>query len=246
MNSTLKQEYEGFKESARASASDANAASAAEHEALLRAQADFNTIKTEIAALTAAHTSALQEASSKIQELELLAAQSNELSAQIVALKDEKEETANRVSELEIEILELKEAAETAADKETQAVARMRELEGNISTAVAANEQALIEGKKREEDHEFALNEIRRQHEEALKAVAEEKGALSVKLDELSGELAGAVARYDQALVDAKSAEDAHVAKLEEAEKIYTDKASSLSAEIDRLAVELAVRFMFA
>ena len=49
-------------------------------------------------------------------------------------------------------------------------------------------------------------------------------------------------ARHEQAIVDAKAAEEAYAAKVEETEKLHAQKAEELSTEIQRLAKELAVR----
>ena len=89
-NETAKREIDALKAASSESA-DANAAAAVEHEALLKARADLEAIKSETAALTAAHDAAIQEAQAKIQELEGAAARNAELEEQIAHLKTEKE-----------------------------------------------------------------------------------------------------------------------------------------------------------
>lgn len=227
-----------------ASSSEANAAAAVEHEALLKAQTDLEAIRSETAALGEAHTAALGEATSRIKELEATAARANELDAQLTELKAEKEENANRLSELEVEILELKEAAESAQDKENQASALMKILEERLAAAAAASEQALIEAKKRDEEHESTLSELHRRHDDAVKAAGEEQEKLLVKLKDLEGSLAAAVAQYEEALADAEAATAAHTQKIEEVEKLHSDKARELTEEIERVTKDLAVRFL--
>ena len=62
------------------------------------------------------------------------------------------------------------------------------------------------------------------------------------KLADLEAQLAAAIARHEQALAEAKTAEDTHSAALAESEKLHTVKVNELSTEIQRLANELAVR----
>ncbi|THH06937.1 hypothetical protein EW145_g3734 [Phellinidium pouzarii] len=238
-NDASKQEIEYLKISA-ASAAEATAAAAVEHEALIKARDDLDTIKAEAEALRAAHESVSKQASDKLQELEFAASHASELAARVAELSTEKEENANRISELEVEILELKETADKAEDEEGQALARIKALEEQIAAAAAASEQALIEAKKGDEEHERVLKDSRRQHDEALKIAGDEQDKLSIKLRELEEELAGTVARYEQALLDAEFAEQAHAEKLEEIKKIRIEKANELSAEIERLVTQLA------
>ena len=68
-NDAAKQMIDDFKASNQAAASDAAAAAAAEHDALLKAKADLETLQSEVDALNAAHAAALKEATDKIAEL---------------------------------------------------------------------------------------------------------------------------------------------------------------------------------
>lgn len=236
-----KQEIESLK-AIVASNSEASAAAAIEHDALLKARADLELISTETAALGETHKFALEEAKSRIAELEAVAARADELDKQLAELKAEKEENANRLSELEVEILELKEIAESAQDSESQAAARMKALEEQIASAVAASEQALIEAKKKDEEHERALADLRRQHDEALKAAEAERSELSSKLAELEDSLASATAQHQKALEDAEAAAASHVDNIAEIEKIHAGKVQELQEEMERVRKELAVR----
>lgn len=139
----LRENLEGLKAN-----SEASAAASVEHEALLKAQADFATIQEEITALQASHTAALEEASSKVkgleEELKEKTSTLDALSAQIAELKTEKEETANKVSELEIEILELKEGQESAEEERSSAAQKTKALEDELATAIAATQKVLV------------------------------------------------------------------------------------------------------
>ena len=100
-------------QSASGEASDAaTAAAAVEHEALLKAKANLETIQQEIETLNTEHSKALAEAQAKVESLEESAARSVALEAQLAELKAENEDKSNKVSELEVEILELKEEQE--------------------------------------------------------------------------------------------------------------------------------------
>ena len=220
----------------------ASAAAAVEHEALVKAKADLEAIKAETDNLVLAHKSAIEEANAKIRDLEVAVGRSDELSRQLVELKEQKEELANKLSEAEVEILELKEAAEKAEDEEHQAQNRIKALEQQIGESKAALDQAAIVSKKQAEEHERALADAQRSFEEALKTSEDGKDALSLTLKSVNDELVAANARHEQAIVDAKAAEEAHAAKVEETEKLHAQKAEELSTEIQRLAKELAVR----
>ncbi|KAI5123562.1 hypothetical protein M0805_003381 [Coniferiporia weirii] len=238
-NNALRRELESARDSV-ASASEASAAAAVEHEALLKARADLDAIKAEASALSVAHEIASKQASDRDQELKAALIRADELAMRVTELSAEKEENANKLSELEVEILELKEMAEKAEDEEGQALTRIRELEEQIAKAASASEQALIETKKRDEEHERALNDARRQHEDALRVAGAEQDSLALKLKDLGEELSDAITRHEQALADASSAEQAHAAELEKVEKLRAEKADELAAEIERLASELA------
>ena len=67
------------------------------------------------------HKVALEEASANIRELDNPNTLAEELSRQVVVLKEKKEKLASELFEAEVEILEIKEATEKAEDAEHQA-----------------------------------------------------------------------------------------------------------------------------
>lgn len=143
----LKENLESLKAS-HAVSSDASVAASVEHEALLKAQADFATIQEEINALQSSHTTALEEALDKAraleEELREKTSTLEDLSTQVEALKNERAETANKVSELEIEILELKEGQESAEEDRSTAAQKTKALEEELATAIAATQKVLV------------------------------------------------------------------------------------------------------
>ncbi|KAI0304985.1 hypothetical protein BC826DRAFT_27035 [Russula brevipes] len=89
--------------------SDLIATAEMDRQALLKARADLEAIKTETSALKVAQAEALDAATAKINTLQDQASRAEALAAEIDSLHAGKEETSTKLSELEIEILELKE-----------------------------------------------------------------------------------------------------------------------------------------
>ncbi|RDB28486.1 hypothetical protein Hypma_015670 [Hypsizygus marmoreus] len=240
---TLEAEVLSSKEaldSFRASASsEAVTVASTEHEALLKAQAEYQAIAAGAEALKVTHAAALQELEAKVRDLEAKAALVEELNAQVSALKAEKEENSSKLSELEIEILELKESQETIEDERDRSSAHAKALEEDLFKASAATQQALDEVKAKEKDFAAQVEQIQSDHAAAIEAASEEQARVVASLEALKAELASALAAHEQTKADALAAVEDYTRKLEEAEQAYLSKQSELSNEIKRIALEL-------
>jgi chromosome segregation ATPase len=215
--------------------SEALIAASVEREALLKAHSD------EIEALKDAHAEALQAAQEKIKDVGDKVAAVDNLNATLTRLKEEKEETVAKLSELEVEILELKESQELAEDQHAQSLARMKAVEEELQNTASAKQQAIDEAKAKEADHATLLDDIKKDHYEALEAASAERTKVVVALEALGEELATSVAAQEQARIDAQAALEEHARKLEEMEQVHKSQQTELSDEIERITAELEV-----
>ncbi|KAJ3904190.1 hypothetical protein F5879DRAFT_956279 [Lentinula edodes] len=224
------------------SAEDSQAASL-EHEALLKAQADFSAIQEETAALKAAHSTALEEVLAEShaveEELKEKTISFEALVAQIAEMKAEKEENANKVSELEIEILELKESQETAEDERSTFALKIQALEEELAKAHAAAQGIEDDYKAKEAESSARAEQISASHENAVQAATQAQAELVTQLETLKAALNEAKADNEHARAEASASTDAHSAALQEAEQNYLNKQSEMSAEIQRITAEL-------
>ncbi|KAH7870750.1 uncharacterized protein C8R40DRAFT_1162989 [Lentinula edodes] len=224
------------------SAEDSQAASL-EHEALLKAQADFSAIQEETAALKVAHNTALEEVLAKSHAVEEGLKEKTisfeALVAQIAEMKAEKEENANKVSELEIEILELKESQETAEDERSTFALKIQALEEELAKAHAAAQGIEDDYKAKEAESSARAEQISASHENAVQAATQAQAELVTQLETLKAALNEAKADNEHARAEASASTDAHSAALQEAEQNYLNKQSEMSAEIQRITAEL-------
>lgn len=223
------------------SASETALAASVEHEALLKAQADFKVIAEEIEVLKKLHSEAQQVAEGKLAELESKSAELDSLQAQVVTLKAVKEEGAGRLSELEVEILELKETQEKLDDEREQLQTRSQALENHLSKALAAAEKSTEDNKAREIEFASQIEQLRQQHDIEVNAASDRHSAILASLDALKVELDTASEVNEQAKKDLQAAEQDHAGKLEEAALIHGKNRAELAAEIERITAELKV-----
>ena len=222
--------------------SDIIAAAEKDRQALADARADLDSMKTNTGALEAAHAEALDAATAKISALELQASQAEALATEIAALRAEKEGTSNKLSELEVEILELKEARDLAEEERGSSKTQTDTLREQVATAAVAAEKAVEEAEAKQTAAAEHLEEVKRQHEVALELVAEESKKLTEQLHASQAEVDGL--RNDLGAVNAAaaSAAEEHTGRLAEAEQAHKARQDELTAEIERISAELAVR----
>jgi conserved oligomeric Golgi complex subunit 6 len=225
-------------------ASDADIVAAAERDrqALVEARAELETMETETAALKVAQAEALDAATAKISALELQASRAEALATEITDLHAGKEGTSNKLSELEVEILELKEARDVAEEEHGNSKTQIDTLREEVAAASAAAEKAVEEAVAKQSAATEHLEEVKKQHEAALALVVEESKQLTdqlnasqAKIDELRNNLEASDA------VAAFAAEE-HAGRLAEAEQAHQARQDELTAEIERISAELAVR----
>lgn len=216
-------------------------AAAIEHDALIKAKADLDTISTELASLKEEHAKALAEAQEKISALEASAAKSGELEAELAQLRTENEEKSNRVSELEIEILEMKEEQEKIQDEHSKTLERIKALEEELAQSATAMLEAVEAAKAKHEELSSSSDAAAQAHAEELSKASAEYEKLEGQLKSLQEELEKATAANDQAKAEALAAAEEQRARVEELEKEYQAKETSLSEEIQRLTTELEV-----
>jgi chromosome segregation ATPase len=168
-------------------------------------------------------------------------AAADDLKTGLGRLKEENEEHVNKLSELEIEILELKENQELVEDQREKLLSRIKLMEEELLSATSAKQQVVDDAKAKEADHIALLDEIKKQHNEALEAISEERTNVVVALEALKGDLAASVAAHEQAKVDAQTALEEHTRKLEEAAQVLESQRTELSDEIKKITAELEV-----
>ncbi|KAK7064336.1 laminin-like protein epi-1 [Favolaschia claudopus] len=212
--------------------SDAAAAAVVEHEALLKAQADFTTIEGEIVALKAAQTQALNEVQAQLEAAESKAALVENLETQLKDLRAEKEDAVAKLSEMEIEVLELKESQESAEDERAKTAAKISALEKELSDAVAATQQAIDSALAKEAEHVSQAEGAKASYESELKSISDLHAEVTSQLEALKAEMASAAATH-QAAVEEQGR------TLAEAENGFSTKQTELSDEIRRITAEL-------
>lgn len=210
--------------------------------ALVKARTDLEVIKTETATLEAAHAEKLNAAAAKISALELQASHAESLTAEIVSLRDERQETSNKFSELEIEILELKEAQELAEVARKTSEARINSLHEEAQMAAEATNKVVQEAATKASVAAEHLEEVKKQHREALALAVEESRKLTEQLSASQTELDNLRSNLEAANATAVSAAEEHAHLLAEAEKAHQARQGELTAEIGRISAELEVR----
>ena len=218
--------------------SDAAAAAAVEHEALLKARGDLEAINAEASALKSAHTAALDELQHRLSVAEEKAKEVEKLESELDSLKKEREDTAHRISELEVEALEAKDAVEMAEDAKQKAEMKAKALADELSKAKASSEGAL-------EDKEKALlaqlDEIKKGHETRTAELQQEQEKLLSQLATLEGELASAHAALEAASKEQQLVAEEHASKLRSLEESNRLALDGLNVELQRIKTELEV-----
>ena len=209
-----------------------------EHEALLKARADLEAIGLETSALKSAHTAALDELRQKLSMAEDKAKEVERLETELVGLKSEKEETANRISELEIEVLEAKEAVEEAEDAKSKAESRAKGLEDELTKAKVAFEGALVD---KEKDLLAQFDEAKKEHGARAAGLQQEQDSLLSQLATLEGELANAQAALEKASQEQELVAEEHAARLQSLEQSNQVVLDALNAELQKIKNELEV-----
>ncbi|KIY45748.1 hypothetical protein FISHEDRAFT_48752, partial [Fistulina hepatica ATCC 64428] len=220
------------KEALVASHSTDSVAAAAEHEALVKAQAELEALKAELAGSKAAADQRLQEVLSQVADLQTKLEASAQLGAQLNALKVEKEEMASRLSELEVETLELKEVQESIDDEREAMQTKLKDLESQLAQATKATDDALAKLKAREEDFSSLLANTKEMHAEEMRLSTESYTKLIAQHENIKAELANAWAAHEKGKNDAQTA-------LDEAEKAFNAKQTELDQEIERIQSDL-------
>jgi conserved oligomeric Golgi complex subunit 6 len=225
-------------------ADDSNIIAAAEsdRQALVEARADLETMKTETNALKAAQAKALDAAGAKISALELQASSAEGLATEIATLRAEKEGTSNKLSELEVEILELKEAHDLAVEERGNSETQINSLREEVATATEAAKKAVQEAAEKQSAAAEHLEDVKREHKLALARVMEEGKKLAEQLHASQAEVDGLRNDLEAMNVAAASVAKEHVRQLEEAEQAHRARHDELTAKIERISAELAVR----
>lgn len=215
---------------------------AADRKALVEAKANIETMKTETSALKAAQAEALDAATAKISALELQVSRAEALATEIDTLRAEKERTSNKLSELEVEILELKEAQDLAEGERGDYKTQIDSLREEVATAATATKNAVQEAAAKQSAAAEHLEEVKRQHEEALALIVEESKKLTEQLRASQTEVDGLRNNLEAVDTAAASAAEEHTRQLAEAEQAHKARQDELTAEIERISAELAVR----
>jgi conserved oligomeric Golgi complex subunit 6 len=225
-------------------ANDADIIAAAERDrqALVEARAELETMETETNALKTAQAEALDAATAKISALELQASRAEALATEIADLRTGKEGTSNKLSELEVEILELKEARDLAEGERANSKTEIDTLREEVAKATAAAEKTVEEAAAKQSAATEHLEEVKKQHEVALALVVEESKKLIDQLHAFQAEIDGLRKNLEASGAAATSAAEEHVGRLAEAEQGHKARQDELTAEIERISVELAVR----
>lgn len=224
-----------------ASLSEAAQASAIEHEALLKAQANFDAISKEADALKAAHSEALQTAEAKIAELEPKAAEVEALRSQLGGLKEEKEEAANKISELEVEVLELKEQIEELEDAQKKFRTKIASLEDDLAQSGETLKQAKKVAADREAEIQVQLESLNAEHVQEVKGASERVDAVQSTLRSIEERLAGALADAEQSSKNLVLAQTVHEERMKGLEAAFTAKEAELSQQISSIQESLDV-----
>ena len=235
---SARSELEALRSSSQLASSDAAAATAVEHEALLKARADLEAIAAETSSLKSAHTVALNELQQRLSAAEAKAKEVQRLETELADLKREREDTANRISELEIEVLEAKDAVEDAEDAKTRAESKTKGLEDELAKAKFASTDAL---EAKEKGLLAQLDEAKKEHETRATELQQEQDKLLSQLTTLEGELANAQAALEKASQEQQLVAEEHVAKLQSLEQSNQEALHALDVELKRIRNELEV-----
>lgn len=214
-------------------------ATLAEHDELLKAEADLKAKIIEIDALKLAHAQAAETLEFRSNDLEKSESRIGELEAQITVLKSLREENANKVSELEVEILELKESQETLEDEREKLLVKVKSLEEHISSLVTAAKQAEEDMLSKEVEFGARLTELQSQHAEQLRSVAEDRDQITAALVSVQTQLEATQREYEQAKIDSEAAAEAHVQKLKAMEESFVLQKAELEQEIAKLLAQV-------
>lgn len=233
---SAKSELEALRASSQNAASDAAAAAAVEHEALLKTRADLEANNVETTALRSAHATVLDEFQQKLSIAEGKAKEVERLEAELDALRKEKEEAANRISELEIEVLEARDAVEEAEDAKTRAESKTKGVEDELLKAKTASEGALEE---KEKALLAQLDEVKKEHEARAAELRQEQEKLLSQLATLEGKLADAQAALEKASQEQQLVAEEHAAKLQSLEESNQLTLDGLNDELQRTRNEL-------
>lgn len=218
-------------------------AASIEHEALLTAQADLKAISEEVDALKVVHNKAMQDSESQITELREQLAATEALQAQVVSLKAEKEDNANKLSELEVEILESKEIMEGLEDARDALQKQIAVLEGELVKSAAAIAIADESAKQKDASHTQELALLVERHQAELAAGSESYKELEVSLEDLKSDLLAAAAAKEQAEKDILESEASHTTKVADLQEVHAARQASLTAGIERISDELKVSY---
>lgn len=221
---------------------DVMAAAERDRQALVEARAELETMETETNALKAAQAEALDAATAKIRALELQASRAETLSSEIADLRTGKEGTSNKLSELEVEILELKDARDLAEEERANSKTQIDTLREELATATAAVEKTVEEAAAKQSAAAEHLEEVKKQHEAALALAVEESKKLTDQLHASQAELDGLRNNLEASDAAAASAAEEQAGRLAEAEQAHKTRQDELTAEIERISAELAVR----
>lgn len=226
--------------SSQLASSNAEAAAAVEHEALLKARADLEAISIKGAALRSTHTAALDELHKKLSSAEEKAKEVERLEAELAGLKGEKEDAANRISELEIEVLEAKDAVEEAEDAKARAESMTKGLEEELAKAKVASTGALED---KEKSLIAQLDEVKNEHAVHVAKLQQEQDKLLSQLTTLEGELADAQAALENAVQEQQLVAEEHATKLQSLEQSNQQALDALNTELQRIKNELEVGY---
>jgi chromosome segregation ATPase len=230
-----------LKESHSSATSALTESTSIQHESLLKAQADFDTISEELKALRLAHANVNKELGNKVTELKEKTEAVESLHTQLTSIKAEREEYVHRISELEVDVLELKELQEGLEDTRDSFQKRITALEQDLANAASAAKCAAEAAHKKETDHGEELNTQAEKHQMELEVEAARFANIASTLEKLNAEYAEAVAAHEKTKEQIVDKEKQHTASLEEREKSHADAIATLSSQLENVAHELSV-----
>ncbi len=230
-----------LKESHASATSALTESTSIQHESLLKAQADVDTILEELKALRLAHANVNTELGNKVTELKEKTEAVESLQTQLTSAKAEREENVHRISELEVEVLELKELQEGLEDTRDSFQERITALEQDLANAASAAECAAEAANKKETDHGEELNTQVEKHQMELEVEAARFANIASALEKLNAEYAEAVAAHEKTKEEILDKEKQHTTSLEEREKSHADAIAALSSQLENVAHELNV-----
>lgn len=177
----------------------------------------------------------MSAAEEKAKEVERLQA---DLETDLVRLKEEKEDAANRISELEIEVLEAKDAVEEAEDAKMRAESKTNGLEEELAQAKVASTGALED---KERNLLAQLEETKKGYEAHTAELQQEQDSLLSQLATLEGDLASAQTALEKAIQEQQLVAEEHAVKMQGLEQSNQEALHALDAELRRVKDELEV-----